>query len=506
MPPKSAKTDGLSRGQRRRRNRKQRVEQQSEGRQLARQNVRNATPAGPKAALDLLHMLSLPHDVDPVRLPTRDMPKTEVLRLRQPDSLREVIDFAPSAKTYVAVYGHPSLSWMKRLYSPSSCRWEYGPGTPQGSWLVRFRDIDQGDRFFRAPLAPKTANQSIEGQSRKIPILTAGAERYFYMPSNSTLTITADAVTNVGSTQDLYCATNFSIKQYRGGTYTTCSEHVTINTTPKPIVATWECLQEGWYAVECSGLTCSPDSSTVTFDHLFFKPLVVTLDKGWLWEMYHMETLDTSRAIGQEIRRTSASLLLTNTTSALSRQGAVVAGRLLRSAPGQLNESDITTLLNSSYDQYTGPADKGVYTFMAFDDADEAFEESINPEGGLQVSASYLEAGYMNVITISNANMISAPNTYLTAFDMVVEFKGSSSLHRYLVPSGSFLDLVEMRRINNATAYFYENPLHWSSLSKYLQSAWNLFRRNATKVGTIASVAFPEASPLIMPVARALQA
>lgn len=506
-PKQAPQQAGLSRGQRRRRNRQRarEVGALAEGYRIARANVRAEQVQGPKAAMDLLHMLSLPHDVDPIRLPTRDMPKTEVLRLRQPDTLREAVEFLPSAKSFIAVYGHPSLSWAKRVYSPKPLQISLLTGSGTNGWRFSFRDVNQGNpRDFYVPMPVNRAIQTVEGVSKSIPIMVSGTKKYFYVPANSNVQFTTKVNTNAGAA-DCTAAVNFCLEHYRGLSYSCTSDVETVTPTSASIVTTWTSIYEGWYSAVFTGVNFFGDGPAVSFDHVIFESITVSFDAGTYWDMQHMETLESNRSIGRELRRTSAALLLTNTTSALSRQGAVVAGRVLRAPPGVMSETEISGTLNSAYDQYTGQGEKGVYTYMAFDDADEVFEECINTAGGLQISAEYLEAGYMNLITITNANMLSAPNTYLAACDMVVEFKGSSSLHKYLVPSGSFLDLVEMRRINNATAYFYENPLHWATLSKYLHSAWNMFRRNATKIGAATSVAFPEAAPVIMPVARALQ-
>ncbi len=209
--------------------------------------------------------------------------------------------------------------------------------------------------------------------------------------------------------------------------------------------------------------------------------------------------------IGEYVRRTGFSILVTNTSSAISKQGNIIAARMVAEGPangliiGKENESAVSSLAN----KYSGAAEKGVYSYMDFDTGAERFGQSFNEDGCPTFNLDY--NGFVHTILVSNPAVASIPNNYLVTVYGIYEFFTDNPIYTAMPSPFDHNALCEARRVNNSTAYFYENPLHISDIWKFIKESFGLVRRAAVPLGMAASAMFPESTPFVMPMAHMLQ-
>lgn len=262
----------------------------------------------------------------------------------------------------------------------------------------------------------------------------------------------------------------------------------------------------GWYSIEFTISMLDADSTTnlVALTTSTISPGVNFQYMAFAWDETIVGT-SGSGEIGENCRRTATSVLITNTSPVLNKGGSVTAARLVNeriSTPNALvNDSSLNvTTLNNASQKYTGMAEKGVYTYMDFEQSSELFAQAVNQYGSPCFNLDVRQ--YVNAIRITSPSTV---NSFLITIQAVIEFKTDSMLYSKSVPDGYFNALVEARRINNSTDYFYENPLHLGDIWRYIVKGFNAARKVAVPLGMAASTTFPEASGLIMPIAHALQ-
>lgn len=205
-------------------------------------------------------------------------------------------------------------------------------------------------------------------------------------------------------------------------------------------------------------------------------------------------------SVGDTARRTAASLLLTNNSSELKKGGNIVAARVL---PNDDGYADNTIDPGKKADKFVGAGAKGCYTYMDFDSDAEAFSQSFNNSG---YPTCLLDTNsYIHIIKISPPIEFSEFQSYQLTITGLFEFRTDSMLFQRSVPMMSHDALIEARRVNNATMYFYENPLHMADIWRYIKGAFNGMRRIAVPIGTAISTFNPELAPIAMPLAQALQ-
>lgn len=264
----------------------------------------------------------------------------------------------------------------------------------------------------------------------------------------------------------------------------------------------------GWYTLDVQ-LTMADAEFMEKKAELDISIVAATQNPARMVHMWN-ETLGGSE-VGESCRRTAFSVLCTNTTPQMYRGGTIVAARMLNErlsgtdSGTQLGNSLICSAAVASLSQkYSGDAAKGCYTYMDFDQEAERFAPACNNWGNPVFSLDY--KGFVNVMLFTPAVVAGGTGqTFLTTLTMVTEFRTDNMMFSPTVSSYSHDALVEARRINNTTTYFYENPLHMSDIWRYIRAGFQAFRRVALPLGIAASTLFPEASGAIMPVAHALQ-
>lgn len=454
-------------------------------------------------------MMMLPGECTAVRVPTVDMPKTAIVQTRQ---IRNFDEFGEDPgfgnNTYVAiVYGEPSLTHMDGPYkypSDGNASLSFINIAPYGgsvqvaspSWDMAIPGGGAGTvNVYNLEdwwnLAKITNNSTILQPRR--PIMNVDGVTYTFLNRTEELVVTGGVVTGGG--QGNVTLGVYAIQDANASPVFCVSKTITW-TGGIPIAATLVSLEAGWYAVKAEEFSVT--SGLVT-------DIKLTMEIRWYanrtyYKLNYIPEIGSTPTIANDCRRTALSLLVSNRSNQFTAQGNVVAARMETCFPGTPKGEEMWTALPSAQHAYSGNAQKGCYTYCEFDNFDELFRDYVNDWGN---PICYWGQGMMNVIAINNHG--AQNNTYTVVCDSVLEFKSQSQLFPAGVPLLEHEELIEARRINNMTTYFYENPLHWSDISRYVEKMWKWTRSHSTGIGSALSMVFPEASPLIMPAARFLQ-
>lgn len=156
--------------------------------------------------------------------------------------------------------------------------------------------------------------------------------------------------------------------------------------------------------------------------------------------------------------------------------------------------------LQSADERYTDNANKGLYTYMEFTEDCEKFEARVNNSG---YPLCHFPTNMVHLVTVKNPTQ--STNDYAIATDCVMEFTTQSQLFTKAVPVCMSHELEEARRISSMTAWFYENPVHWDDISRYITAAWRWASRNTGLIENAAVAAFPQYSPKIRALVGALK-
>lgn len=261
----------------------------------------------------------------------------------------------------------------------------------------------------------------------------------------------------------------------------------------------------GWYSFD---FTLSA-TGTDTFTDLFYVKVQAqaAVDNPAYTALMYQEGV-TNPDVGESVRRTAVSVLITNTSAEINKQGGVIAARLVNDGLYDDEFSFTTSHLTKAADKYTGQAANGCYTYMDFDLPSESFFQSHFGEAGRAAQGPCFNLeyfGYVHMIKLSNPSPTTSANDFLVTVTACYEFRTDSMLFDRSVAGLDFLSLIEARRINNSTPYFFENPLHFNDIWSHIKKAFSIVRRGAVPLGLAASAMFPEASGMIMPFAHAMQ-
>jgi hypothetical protein len=260
----------------------------------------------------------------------------------------------------------------------------------------------------------------------------------------------------------------------------------------------------GYYSLEVESLTIMSGSNATNIGTNF---LMVTGNSAG-WQHIHLGDLDTTNSgdisLAEDARSVASSLLATNTSSVLARQGTVLAARLRG-----VDALDVTpTVLARSAEKYTGDAAKGVYTFLEFSTAREQFTSHVQTDNFLSYNLDVDD--YYHYMHITCPGWSSTPNTYTISFDSILEFKTDSSRYSKAVSQLDYTDLIAARRIVNANPdWFFENPQHMAALYNWISNKVGAVTRGARRyAGPVAgglAVMDPARAPLYHLLGKMLQ-
>lgn len=207
------------------------------------------------------------------------------------------------------------------------------------------------------------------------------------------------------------------------------------------------------------------------------------------WANVTMGDLDPLNAgdtnMAESVRVNASTFLMTNTSSALNKQGTVIAARIREHLPfGQT-----PTTLGRMAEKYVNEAAYGVYSFKEFDSTAEKFGNYAS-DGHLSFDLDY--SGYYHFVSITNPS--ETANVYSVSLDTTLEFKTDIARYAKSITTMQHGELIEARRLLNSNPHwFYENPLHMKQIYGFVKQ---LAKRAATGARMVAPYALTAASAL----------
>lgn len=482
----------------------------SEGRRLAYGGVSRAL--GVSIGENLTRLMATPKEAELVRMPTPDMPLVALLRA---DAVFSVTNSDSAANGFEA----GTVNYM--LFGQPGRGLIYGPVPEPNNYSFRFKhgnEYNSEYSFLKSDIYPMTvgavyettssisscsifSGSSVHGTNR--PLGNKNGYNYIWanvgevfsvqlFQSSDTTTWTALAYSGQGSFE-LYDTDSGSEPEtrYMSGPFpgTTSYSHTL--------------TRAGYYRPAVRFIPTTGSGATIYIAAIMY--LGCNVSGNLAYPIKPLPQLNQVRECGFKCRRTALSLLITNTSAEMYTQGNVIAARLDADYVHRTTRDQ----LESSADKYTGKAKNGCYTYMDFSQAAEAFvDASDRSHYDPTISTLVYDLGWSDMvhfISVTSPNPSTQSNNYIVTMDAVVEFMTDKPQYSRGVSQQSFLQLVEARRINNMSPYFFENPLHLRDITRRIQEVWQSMRRYATPIGLGLSAAFPEAAPAIMPVARYLQ-
>lgn len=522
----NAKAQPLSKSAKRKARKQARQQQQASspahvGAAKAKQRVERVFDHFVSEGALLARQMALPESVSaPIRLPTADMPRTAIVKstetftVETPSVEFSNIDSSDHGQLMSLALGRPGCSMMYGPTVPQTKDTAHGTTYRSFSFMHKTGGtIDGGFEAFQ--YLSKSSSIMVDFRPVKdvcegepLPLAYSRGKTYFWMDAGCSLKLTCG-----GSKVDF--SIQYTWLRYMGsgeedalaGNFTLAAGDTVLNTgaTSNPT------LGSGWYRIQFEFTNpSSTDDITGSGVRLLIPSVVFgTGDSipGLKIGVFRFSCPDVTKdaTIGAMCRRTACSVLMTNTSAEILKQGTIVAGRALfddygpQKAGTTFNSFDVGRLAN----KYTGQSAKGVYTYMDFDRGCESFEQACNEF--LHPTIQLDNILYMHAMLITGPRNSTDMNQFLVTVNTHYEFLTDSMKYSTNVPLGQFQALIEARRINNATAYFYENPLHPGDIWRFIKSSFNALRRTAVPIGMAASALFPEAAGTIMPLAHALQ-
>ena len=289
------------------------------------------------------------------------------------------------------------------------------------------------------------------------------------------------------------------VKQTDGGSEPITWSGTKSVSTGVAVVEYWQCNEPGYYTFDASW--CANNAATVYYG---YRMRVYTQSSVSAYPMLTLPQVYGNPECIQKCRRTACSLLITNTSAEVYQQGNVIAARVKADYVTRIGKADLQAMA----DKYTGKARNGCYTYMDFSQGCEAFADCSDNNDTRETRSITYDLSWselVHVISISSPNPATQANNYIVTMDAVIEFMTDKNAFTRAVSTGSFDQLVEARRVNNMSPYFFENPLHMADITRRINQFWNMLRQYSTPIGMGLSAAFPHASEAIMPVARFLQ-
>jgi hypothetical protein len=461
--------------------------------------------------------IALPSEATVLRMPTVDAPRTSAAKLRDQYTLN-VVDGAPpsfdNGDMCIALYGQPGRVGMiwNRLYSGHyRCRFPVISFNTSGAddqfwyWLSGTVVADYGvvglsDMW---PICGATLTLGSPTHGNQLPIGKSNGVGYVFMNKNDYL-ITNESI----GSSTLEGTVFFTVHKWSGVNGPT----IAAKSIDLPLVegklltnsTVYIAPVAGYYSLEVESMNITAGSNTSSIGTSFSVYTGATTG----WQQHHLGDIDVTNSgdvsLAEESRSVATSILITNTSSVLSRQGTVLAARLRG-----VDAMDVTpTVLSKSAEKYTGEAAKGVYTFMEFSTVREQFASHV--QGDKYLSYNLDIDDYYHFIHITCPGWISSPNTYTISYDTILEFKTDSSRYSKAVSQLDYNALIAARRMINANPnWFYENPQHMAALYNWITNKVGAVARGARRyAGPVSgglAVMDPARAPLYHMLGKMLQ-
>ena len=468
--------------------------------------VKNRFKASTRGVEELAEAMAMPC-MGAVRFPTEDVPRSSVTVCtdqRNVASPSTAYSSWPTGDILIAYFGQPGRLAM--IYGPMSATtgtWYFtnalstniAPGT---SRVIEVPASSTGTSTISAWLDPLgvSLTQPIHG-----PTQTVGRQdnhTYLWMNTGDTLSISVTATLSAPPNGNMFC----TVVRSNGAN----SPYEDIGQVSIPInssgvgVGTYSHTTPGAYVaiiVDNFVATSATTVSTSNFTVSVISNYNATGGVGWM--QVSMADCDPNAAgdmnMLEEARVNAASLLVTNVSSALNRQGTVLAARLRQVPFWKVTPA----MLGRAAEKYQGDAVHGCYTFFEFSDTRQMFA-NCNTDYAPAFDLDYND--YYHFIELTCPGWLNTPNSYAIKFDTLLEYKTDISRYGKGTSDHDFSDLIAARRlINSVPVWFYENPTHakeiYGFIKRALGGAWRVGKKLAPYAINAASAANPELAPLL---------
>jgi len=448
----------------------------------------NITQPKTQCTQELALAIALPDEYPSIRLPTVDYPRSSIATLSDQYSWT-VPPVSPTSLGFLsgsfiaALYGQPARSMMVwqslstgaydcSFDGPNSSRWCIAPGDP----FLR----SNGDYWPLVTAAFRSGTSPPHGRTMALGV--SRGHNFVFLNNSDRINIEASG----GPFGTLTGALNFSVWKWCGKEQSpTQATWASITVTAGTIVPTSIYTlsgNSGYFAVQFDSVQITSGDAG-TGNHELRVDVQCSANEGFA--LLHSPDVDPLSEgdvnMLTETRLNSSSLLMTNTTSVLNKQGTVIAARL--------RKVDVTQatfdMLTKAAEKYTGAAEKGVYTFKEFTEEASQFKSAYirNLQGTVTGLAFDLDVDdYYHLIYIS-ANTANQFNVRHTG---TYEYKTEVARYAKDVSPYAYTDLILARRlISSNPEWFYENPLHMADVYRFVRRAVKFAGKYA---GTAASV------------------
>ncbi len=441
------------------------------------------------------------------RFPTQDHPRTAFLRSTFTASLgntpvANTTGGFDAGMTQVAFIGQPACAYMAWVPLPASDRTtltaRYSnmtgglttsvPLKVNGLWSLGFNLGANVILTAEADLDPT----SLADSSGKFtfPVAYQNTHRYILCNINDaflTTTTCSDAAMQAGLNIEV------QLLKWNAKGQETLHDSVVVGSVAGAAFSTasFTIASVGWYRTRVMQIA-NPTAGALAVGAQLTAAVAITRNATTGWKQYPIPELDVATSgdplIGQRLRVNGMSMLISNTSSALNKQGTIIAARVSA-------DEDVTIFskesLMSFNEKFSRPAETGVYTFKEFTLFNEPFKEVASLSNILFQYPLDRAGDHTHFITLGNDAYATAPNTFLVTVGYSLEFQtpvprfaqGTSGLDNKLLQDARKL-------VASKPDWFYENPNHMAEI-------YNLIKRGAGKAIGFARSALPYAAPIV---------
>jgi hypothetical protein len=439
-----------------------------------------------------------------IRFPTTDAPRTSVMVAKDQLTVTTA-NVTPlnwnTGDLLLAVYGQPARLFCAYTSLPSGGSSICSFGTGTGTWILEpAAVVGTIEPNVYWPLVGCSPNTGVCPHGRSHPIGSSQTVPFIFLNVNDNISI----LSNTYTSSTLAGKASFQIYNWVDGESEPqfyAQVDVTLGATSftgvllTATVAAHYCVKFTGFFLTGGSITSANTGITVSIGY--------GAAAGWM--IKGMGDIDINNSgdynLAVNCRRNGFSLLATNTTSILNRQGTVVAARV--------KDFDFTTMtpsvLSRTGEKYTGDAAKGVYTFLEYTSEAEKFDNSVTAANLPVYSLDTQD--YYHFIQLSCPSVSTAPNTYTVTLATNLEFKTEVARYSKDVSYHQFNLLLEARGLVNSTPdWFFENPDHmrriYNIAKKAFSSAVRIAPLIAQPAAKIASTVHPAGAPAYAALAR----
>lgn len=463
--------------------------------------VANRFKTGNRAVQDLAEVMTMPC-MDAIRFPTEDMPRSSVTICTDQ---RNVVTPTTSTQGFptgdilIAYFGQPGRLAM--IWGPmlgASGTWYFGQSlaTAIGGRTTRIIDVPPS----YATVTPISVWLDPIGVALDTPV--HGNTQTVGKQDNHTF-----LWLNVGDTVTISCTTTGI-----PAVGTLYLKFVRFQGANSPVEDIWE---QAMVVSSSAGTTTYTHTSAGAYVAVIVDSYTITsgtisagqisifatgvYQTGTGWSQVAISDCDPNAAgdmnMLEEARVNGASMLATNVSSALNRQGTVLAARLRQVPFWKVSPA----MLGRAAEKYQGDAAHGCYTFFEFSDARQRFA-NCNTDYAASFDLDYND--YYHFVELSCPAFATAPNSYAVKFDTLLEYKTDIGRYGKATSDYQYQDLIAARKlINSVPVWFYENPTHareiYGLIKRALGGAWKIGKKIAPYAINAASAANPELAPLL---------